>query len=80
MDKKKQLKNLVRTILELKNEQEVLNFLIEFFTPKELEYLPPRLEIIKMLEKGIPQREIAKRLGVGIATVTRGAKELQKKQ
>ena len=80
MDRKKQLRNLVRTILELKTEEEVLEFLTEFFTPKELEHLPIRLEIIKMLEKGTPQREIAKRLGVGIATVTRGAKEIQKKE
>lgn len=80
MDRKKQLQNLVRTILELKSEKDVFKFLTWFLTPKELEHWPVRLEIIKMLKQGISQREIAKKLGVGIATVTRGAKELQKKR
>ena len=78
MDRKKQLESLARTILKLKSEKEVLEFLHWFFTPNELEHFPVRLEIIKMLKKGTPQREIAKKLGVGIATVTRGAKEIQR--
>ena len=45
--------------------------------PKEREELPTRIEIIKMLKKGIPQHQIAENLGVGIATVTRGSKEIQ---
>ncbi|MBU0727309.1 trp operon repressor [Patescibacteria group bacterium] len=32
-----------------------------------------------MLKKGVSQRRIADKLGVGIATVTRGAKEIKKK-
>jgi Trp operon repressor len=31
-----------------------------------------------MLKSGIPQHEIAEKLGVGVATVTRGSKEIQK--
>ena len=80
MDRKKQLENLARTILKLKSEKEVLEFLNWFLTPKELEHLPVRLEIIKMLKSGVPQWEIANKLGVGIATVTRGAKELKKQE
>jgi TrpR family trp operon transcriptional repressor len=30
-----------------------------------------------MLKKGVPQRNIAQQLGVGIATVTRGAREIK---
>ncbi len=80
MDRKKQLANLARTILQLKSEKEVLEFLKWFLTSKELEHLPARLEIIRMLKSGIPQWEIANKLGVGIATVTRGAKELKKQK
>ena len=32
-----------------------------------------------MLKTGVAQREISQKLGVGIATVTRGAKELKNK-
>jgi TrpR family trp operon transcriptional repressor len=52
-------------------------FLMEFLT-QELEEIPKRLAIVKMLKKGIPQHQIAQTLGVGVATVTRGSKEISK--
>lgn len=52
-------------------------FLHGLFTPQEIESIPRRLEIIKLLKKGVPQHEIAQKLGVGVATVTRGSKELK---
>jgi TrpR family trp operon transcriptional repressor len=36
-----------------------------------------RLQILKMLEQGVPQRQIAEKLGVGIATVTRGSNTMK---
>ena len=52
----------------------MVTYLETFFTPQELEAVAHRLEIVRLLEKGVPQREIAARLGVGIATVTRGSR------
>lgn len=54
----------------------LLQFLSDLLTPRELEELGMRWQIFTLLEQGVPQREIAKRLGVGIATVTRGARVL----
>ena len=54
--------------------EEALNSLL---TPSELSDISKRLQILRMLEEGIPQREIAQRLGVGIATVTRGSHALK---
>jgi Trp operon repressor len=45
-----------------------------------LEDLPKRLAIFEALKKGVPQHDIARELGVGIATVTRGSLELQRGQ
>lgn len=45
-------------------------------TPKELAEVEKRLQIFHQLEQQVPQREIATSLGVGIATVTRGARAL----
>lgn len=75
--KSKYLNELVQLILKIKNEKEMENFLLGIFTPKELSEIPTRLQIVKMLKKGIPQQKIAQQLGTGIATVTRGSRELK---
>lgn len=54
------------------------NFLHGVLTPQELDEISTRLQIVKMLKKGIPQHEIAEKLGIGVATVTRGSKEIAK--
>ena len=54
------------------------DFLLGILTPKERLEIPMRLRIVKMLKQGIPQQGIAESLGVGVATVTRGSRELQK--
>lgn len=72
------LKDLIQVFLSLKSEKEMEDFLLGILTSKELEEIPTRLQIVKMLKKGIPQHEIAEKLGVGIATVTRGSAELKK--
>lgn len=52
------------------------DFLVGVTTDKERSELVRRVEIIKRLIAGEPQQKIASELGVGIATVTRGSKEL----
>ncbi len=77
MIRNKQLNELIDLLLNIKTREDMENFLLGIFTPKELEEIPMRLQIVKMLKKGISQHEIAEKLGVGIATVTRGSKEIQ---
>lgn len=69
---------LIEALLSLKTKRELKNFLDGILTPKEREEIPVRLQIVKMLKRGVPQHEIASKLGVGIATVTRGSKEIAK--
>jgi TrpR family trp operon transcriptional repressor len=52
------------------------DFLFGVTTDKERSELAQRIEIVKRLIAGEPQQKIASDLGVGIATVTRGSKEL----
>ena len=54
------------------------DFLLGILTPRELQELPTRLEIVKLLKQGVPHHQIAESLGTGVATVTRGSKEIQK--
>jgi len=49
----------------------------QLLTPSEYEEIVKRLQIFRMLVQGVPQRKIAEQLGVGIATVSRGARALK---
>lgn len=77
MVRNKQLDELISLLLTIKNREEMEDFLLGILTPKELVEIPTRLKIVKMLKKGLPQHQVAEKLGVGIATVTRGSKEIQ---
>ena len=55
-------------------------FLEDILTPVEFEDIITRWQIIKQLSRGVPQREIAKQLGVSIAKITRGSRELKDKK
>lgn len=77
MIRSKQLNELINLLLSIKTKEEMEDFLLGILTPKELEEIPTRLSIVKMLKAGFPQHKIAEELKVGIATVTRGSKEIQ---
>ena len=55
-------------------------FFVDILTPAEYKEIGVRWQIVKRLAKGEPQRKIAEDLGVSIATVTRGSRELLDKQ
>lgn len=78
MNEGKYLDNLIDLLLQIRTRSEMLDFLKGILTPIELKEIPTRLEIVKMLKSGVSQHQISDKLGVGIATVTRGSKELQK--
>jgi TrpR family trp operon transcriptional repressor len=68
--------DFVDLIYSIRDKKLLEDFLIGLTTDKERQELPVRVEIVKRLIAGEPQQKIAKDLGVGIATVTRGSKEL----
>ncbi len=74
----KRLNELIGLLLAIKTKAEMEDFLLGILTPKERKEIPTRLQIVKLLKRGIHQQEIAESLGVGVATVTRGSRELQK--
>ena len=74
---KRYLNELAKTISGLRSSEEVTKFLTWILTPRELEKLPLRLQIVKRLKKKMTQRRIARELGVGIGTITRGSRELR---
>ena len=69
---------LIDEILKIKDTTVMKNFLLGLLTPQELDEIPTRVQIVKMLKKGLPQHEIAEKLKIGVATVTRGSSEIKK--
>lgn len=49
----------------------------DILTPQELDSLTERWQLVQMLAKGVPQREIAEKLNISISKVTRGSRALQ---
>ncbi len=68
------MQDLIQFLKAANDDGEMAKRLTALLTPNELGELQHRLQIFALLEQGVPQREIAKQLGVGIATVTRGSR------
>lgn len=77
MSRKPFFDEFVDELLKIDSRKDMADFLHGILTPAEIEEIPKRLQIIKLLKSGMPQKEIAEKLGVGIATVTRGSKEVK---
>lgn len=73
----KYLDHLVNHLLAQNSSQEMEKALSDLLTASELDEVVKRLQIFEMLAAGVPQRQIADRLGVGIATVSRGSNVLK---
>lgn len=71
------MKDLVQFLTEAGDDVVLEKRLKALLTPKEINEMQHRLQILSLLEQGVPQRDIAKQLGVGIATVTRGSRALK---
>lgn len=74
----KYLDELIEYLLMIDSKSEMENFLRGLLTEKELQELPQRVQIVKLLKKGKPQRQIAEELGIGVGTITRGSTEIKK--
>ncbi|MCL2602446.1 MAG: trp operon repressor [Treponema sp.] len=55
----------------------VKDFLRCLLTPAETADIAARWALVKALDQKIPQREIAKRLGLSLCKITRGSREMK---
>jgi TrpR-related protein YerC/YecD len=62
---------LLATIVRLETVEEAADFMRDLCTRKELEEMSHRWEAVKLLDEGIPYREISDRTGLSTATITR---------
>ncbi|MFW2177245.1 MULTISPECIES: Trp family transcriptional regulator [unclassified Moraxella] len=71
---------LINLIANTQSTNQITDILSAILSDKEQLEIANRVLIFALLQQGLPQREIAERLGVGIATVSRGAKAYSQHQ
>lgn len=76
----KYISHLVNHLLVRETAEDMEEALRRLLTTSELLDVANRLQIFEMLQQGIPQRQIAEKLGVGIATVTRGSNAMKSRK
>ena len=68
---------IAATLARLDDPRLIDGFLRGLLTPKELDDLSSRWELVKRLRRGDSQRTIARDLGVSLCKITRGSRELK---
>lgn len=69
--------SLLTHLANCDNSCDIELILSALLTTKEQHDIANRIRIFDLLAQGVTHREIAEQLGVGIATVSRGAKAMQ---
>lgn len=85
MLKKNELTEYKKEYLEVvhkisKDEELLADFTKEVLTPHEFDNIAVRWQIVKRLSKGETHQSIAEDLHIGVSTVTRGSREMRKKE
>ncbi len=74
-------KELVEVFYKIAKDKQLLaDFVRDILTPREFENISVRWQIVKKLAKGEHHTGIAEDLHLGVATVTRGSREMRKKE
>lgn len=73
------LTELSRLLAATSDPDTVERFLREILTPSEVHGISSRWELVKRLRAGESQRHIAGALGLSLCKITRGSRELKRK-
>ena len=71
------LSELAWALAQTKDAMLIKSFLRRILTPAEAAAIAARWALVKALEQKIPQREIAKTLGISLCKITRGSREMK---
>lgn len=72
------LKELSCALALEKNPEKIKDFLVSLLTTHEVVDISSRWTLVRLIERGVSQRDIASDLGLSLCKITRGSKELKK--
>jgi TrpR family trp operon transcriptional repressor len=71
--------DIARILTRARDPRLAEGFLRQLLTPEELKDIGLRWSLVRLLHQGASQRDIARRLGVSLCKITRGSRELKRK-
>ena len=71
------LSELAMALAQTKDAHLIKDFLCRILTPAETADIAARWALVKALEQKVPQREIARVLGLSLCKITRGSREMK---
>ncbi len=72
------IKEICKLLAGIDDEELIESFFNCLFTSAELKDFANRWHLVKELDAGTTQREIARKYGMSLCNITRGSKELKK--
>ena len=73
------IREIAELLARVEDPELIAAFLRSILTKRELQEVDGRWELVKRLARGESQRAIARRLGMSLCKITRGSRELKKK-
>lgn len=73
------IKEISGILSRIEDQKLILDLLECLLTENEIKEIAGRWELVKMLDKGVSQRKIAQKLSMSLCKITRGSRELKKK-
>lgn len=71
------ISDFFKAVTNLDTAVDLVSYMQDILTPQELEELALRWQIVRLLDAGMPQREIASTLKCSVTTVSRGSRQLK---
>lgn len=78
-EEKQAIKELSRALSLCDDSQLISQFLNSILTENEISEVASRWALVRLIDQGVSQRKISAELGLSLCKITRGSKELKKK-
>ena len=73
------LEELSQTLAYIQDSELIKRFLRSILTKYEVEEVATRWALVRLIDQGMSQRSIARELGLSLCKITRGSRELKKR-